>query len=75
VTDANNGAPAFEGDIKSLFQERDRAATLDFFDLWSSDDVRANADAIVAAVRAGSMPWSNEKVDLLERWVDTGTPR
>jgi len=79
VTDANNGAPAFEGDIKSLFQERGRAAMLDFSDLWSSDDVRANADAILAAVRAGSMPcdmpWSNEKVDLLERWVDSGTPR
>ncbi len=79
MTDANNGAPAFEGDIKSLFQERDRAAMLDFSDLWSSDDVRANADAILAAVRAGSMPcdmpWSKEKVDLLERWVDSGTPR
>ncbi len=21
------------------------------------------------------MPWSNEKVDLLERWLDSGTPR
>ncbi len=52
---------------------------LDFSDLWSSDDVRANADAILAAVRAASMPcvmpWSNAKVDLLERWVDSGTPR
>jgi len=79
VTDTNNGRRAFEGDIKSLFQERDRAAMLDLFDLWSSDDVRANADAILAAVRAGSMPcvmpWSNAKVDLLERWVDSGTPR
>ncbi len=79
MTDANNGGRAFEGDIKSLFQERDRAAMLDFFDLWSSDDVRANADAILAAVRAASMPcvmpWSNAKVDLLERWVDSGTPR
>ncbi len=52
---------------------------LDFFDLWSFDDVKANADAILAAVRAGSMPcdtpWTTEKVDLLERWVDSGTPR
>jgi len=76
---ANDGAPTFEGDIKSLFRERDRAAMLDFFDLWSSDDVRANADAILAAVRAGSMrcvmPWSNVKVDLLERRVDCGTAR
>jgi hypothetical protein len=43
------------------------------------DDVKANADAILTAVRTGSMPcdtpWSTEKVDLLERWVDSGTPR
>src|SRR5258706_8400895 len=63
----------------SFFRERDRAANLDFFDLWSFDDVRANVDAILAAVRAGSMPcdmpWSDEKVDLLERWLDKGTPQ
>src|SRR5216683_6486505 len=43
------------------------------------DDVKANADAILAAVRTGSMPcdtpWSTEKVDLLQRWVDSSTPR
>ena len=59
--------------------QRHRVAMLDFFDLWSFDDVKANADAILAAVRAGSMPcdapWSTEKVDLLERWVNSGTPR
>ena len=63
----------------SFFRERDRVAMLNFFDLWSFDDVKANADAILAAVRRGSMPndtpWSTEKVDLLERWVDSGTPR
>jgi len=79
VTDTNDGSPTFERDIKSLFRERDRAAMLDFFDLWSFDDVTANADAILAAVRAGSMPcdmpWSNENVDLLERWFESGTPR
>ena len=79
VTNTNDGGPTFEGHIKSLFRERDRAAMLAFFDLWSFDDVKANADAILAAVRAGSMPcdtpWSTEKVDLLERWVDSGTPR
>ena len=78
MTDTDEGAPTFEGDIKSLFRERDRASMLDFFDLWSYDDVNANADAILAAVRGGSMPcdmsWSNEKVDLLQRWVDSGTP-
>jgi hypothetical protein len=79
VTSPMNGEPTFEGHIKSLFRERDRVAMLDFFDLWSFDDVKANADAILGAVRTGSMPcdepWSTEKVDLLERWVDSGTPR
>src|SRR5713226_9034714 len=51
VTDASDGAPSFEGDIKSLFRERDRGAMLDFFDLWSFDDVKTDADAILAAVR------------------------
>jgi hypothetical protein len=79
VTDANNATPTFEGDVKSLFRERDRAAMLDFFDLWAFDDVRANADAILGAVRTGSMPcdapWPKEKVDLLERWINLGTQR
>jgi hypothetical protein len=79
VTGANDGGPTFEGHIKSLFRERDRVAMLAFFDLWSFDDVKANADAILAAVGTGSMPcdtpWSTKRVDLLERWVDSGTPR
>ncbi len=78
-TGANDSGPTFEANIKSLFRERERVAMLDFFDLWSFDDVKANADAILGAVRAGSMPcdtpWTTEKVDLLERWVDSGTPR
>src|SRR5260370_842105 len=79
VTGANDSGPTFEAHIKSLFRELDRAAMLAFFDLWSFDDVKANADAILAAVRRGSMPcdtpWSTEEVDLLERWVDSGTPQ
>jgi hypothetical protein len=79
VTDDREGAPTFERDIRPLFRESDRAAMLAIFDLWSFDDVRASADRILAAVSAGSMPcdlqWSNEKVDLLQRWVDSDTPR
>ena len=78
MTDANDGTPTFRGDIKALFRERDRTSMLDFFDLWSFDDVKTNAEAILAAVRERSMPcdapWPNEKVDLLERWVNGGTP-
>ena len=73
-----NAAPSFETDIKPLFRERDRSAMLRAFDLWSYDDVDANADRIVAALRAGSMPcdmqWPAEQVDLLQRWIDSGKP-
>ena len=50
MTGANDGAPTFEGHIKSLFRKRDRAMPYD-------------------------TPWSTERVDLLERWVDSGAPR
>ena len=71
-------APSFENHIKPLFRESDRAAMLGVFDLWSFDDVIANAASILAALSAGSMacdtPWSSEKVDLLRRWIDSSTP-
>ena len=70
--------PTFEVDIKPLFRESDRDAMIAAFDLWSFADVRANADAILGAVRSGSMPcdrqWPDEQVELVERWIDGGTP-
>jgi hypothetical protein len=46
------------------------------FDLWSHEDVSANADAILAAVENGSMPcdarWGADRVQLLRRWVAGG---
>jgi hypothetical protein len=46
------------------------------FDLWSYDDVRAHAQAILDRVRAGTMPcdgqWPSEWVDVLERWTASG---
>jgi hypothetical protein len=69
VTDMT--APSFETDIKPLFRERDRGAMLRAFDLWSYEDVKANADRILAAVRSGAMPcdrrWPEEQVGLLQR--------
>jgi hypothetical protein len=71
--------PTFEDDIKPLFRERDRSSMLRMFDLWSFEDVSANADRIVAVVRSGSMPcdtrWPDEQVELLQRWVDSDKPR
>jgi hypothetical protein len=78
VTHTDEGTPTFERDIKRLFRESDRTAMVDFFDLWSYDDVKANAHAIVAAVRGGVMPcdapWPGEEVNLLQRWIDGGMP-
>ena len=71
-------APSFANDIKPLFRESDRTSMLSVFDLWSLDDVTSNADRIFAAVESESMPcdmrWSDEQVDLLRRWIDSGTP-
>jgi hypothetical protein len=73
-----SAAPGFENDIKPLFRESDREAMLQAFDLWAFDDVTVNADRILGAVSAGSMPcdgpWSSDKVDLFKRWIDEGTP-
>ena len=70
-------APTFESSIRPLFRESDRDAMAAAFDLWSFDDVKANADAILGAVRSGAMPcdtqWPEEQVELLQRWIDGGT--
>jgi hypothetical protein len=68
----------FEHDVKPLFRETDRRSMLRFFDLWSYDDVRENADAILDRVSEGSMPcdaaWTAEQVDVVQRWIDAGMP-
>ena len=72
-------APTFDRDIKPLFRESDRDAMIAAFDLWSFADVKANADAILGAVRSGSMPcdmeWPDAQVELLQRWIEAGTPQ
>jgi hypothetical protein len=46
------------------------------FDLWSYQDVREHADAILDRIRAGTMPcdgaWPQARIDALQRWADTG---
>jgi CDGSH-type Zn-finger protein/truncated hemoglobin YjbI len=67
----------FDAHIKRLFREKDRRSMTFAFDLWSYDDVRSHAQAIVARLRAGTMPcdgeWSQEKIDLFQRWIDGGS--
>jgi CDGSH-type Zn-finger protein/truncated hemoglobin YjbI len=71
-----NDPVSFETHIKSLFRSRDRRSMQFAFDLWSYDDVRANAQPILERLKAGSMPcdgaWRAEWVDAFERWTQTG---
>ncbi|HEY2437779.1 MAG TPA: CDGSH iron-sulfur domain-containing protein, partial [Solirubrobacteraceae bacterium] len=66
----------FERHVKPLFRERDRTSMKFAFDLWSYDDVRANAQDILARVKNGTMPcdgaWSQQWVAVFERWTKTG---
>ena len=66
----------FDAHIKALFRDKDRRSMAFAFDLGSYDDVRSHADAIVTRLRAGTMPcdeaWSQDKVDLFQRWIDGG---
>ena len=69
---------SFAQHIKPLFRQKDRDAMLKAFDLWKYDDVAGHSAAILASIRAGSMPcdeaWPAPQVDLLQRWVDAGAP-
>lgn len=72
----DNPRPGFETDIRPLFREQDRRSMTFMFDLWSLEDVKANADAILASVSAGEMPcddaWPEDRVALFKAWVDGG---
>ena len=67
---------SFEADVRPLFRERDRDSMSFAFDLWSREDVSVNADAILARLRAGSMPcdgaWPEEHVERFRRWIEEG---
>ena len=59
-----------------MFRERDRTSMRFAFDLWSYDEVRANAQGILGRIRAGTMPcdgaWPGEWVEVFERWTQSG---
>jgi hypothetical protein len=71
--------PSFETHVKPMFRERDRESMTFAFDLWSYEDVSANADAILERLQEGTMPcdggWPQAQIDLFEGWVDVGKPR
>ncbi len=52
---------------------------MDFaFDLWSYDDVKANAALILERVQDGTMPcdeaWSEDKIELFRTWIAEECP-
>jgi hypothetical protein len=69
---------SFERQIKPLFRDSDRQSMKWAFDLWSHDDVARNSDAILAQLRAGTMPcdgaWPDEQIAVFQHWVEAGTP-
>jgi hypothetical protein len=71
-------AVGYGRDIRPLFREKDVSSMSFAFDLQSYDDVRANANGILAKLSNGSMPcdgaWPEEKVELFRNWVDAGCP-
>ena len=71
-------AVAYGRDIRPLFREKDVSSMSFAFDLRSYDDVRTNANGILAKLSDGSMPcdgaWPEEKVELFRNWVDAGCP-
>ena len=71
-------AVAYGRDIRPLFREEDVSSMSFAFELRSYDDVRTNANLILAKLSDGSMPcdgaWPEEKVELFRNWVDAGCP-
>jgi hypothetical protein len=70
-------AVSYESDIRPLFREKDRSRMEFAFDLWSYEDVKQNADAIIERLSDGDMPcdgeWPEEQVALFRRWIDGGS--
>jgi hypothetical protein len=74
----SDGSVSYESDIKPLFRDKDRERMEFAFDLWSYEDVKANADIILERLSDGDMPcdgaWPDEQVALFKRWVESGAP-
>ena len=66
----------FEKDIKPLFRSSDRLEMEFVFDLWSHQDVRANAERILERLEDRTMPcdapWDDPKIQRFRAWIDHG---
>jgi truncated hemoglobin YjbI len=67
---------SFAQHIKPLFRDVDRRSMRFAFDLWSHEEVAGHAASILDRLRAGTMPcdgaWPADRVDVFERWIDSG---
>lgn len=67
---------SFENDIKPLFRASDREEMDFVFDLWSLDDVKANAASILERLEDGTMPcdapWDELRIQQFRTWIDQG---
>jgi len=76
---AGTGPGSYERDIKPLFRAGDRRSMSFAFDLWSYDDVRSRAAAILQRLGDGSMPcdgaWPPAQIEVFRRWTETGMRR
>jgi truncated hemoglobin YjbI len=76
VDDREPDVVSYERDIKPLLRPGDRKGMLWAFDLWSYEDVAANADRIFPRLDAGTMPpdgaWPRASVDLFNSWITGG---
>jgi len=66
----------FDKHIRPLVRGRDQQSMKFAFDLWSYDDVKANARAILERLDNGTMPcdgaWPAEQITAFKRWLQSG---
>jgi Ferritin-like len=67
---------SFDKQIKPLFRDGDQRSMKFAFDLWSYDDVKTNAQAILERLDNGTMPcdgaWPAEQITAFKRWLQSG---
>ena len=70
-----NEPVSFAQHIKPLFRKMDRESMSFVFDLWSVNDVRRHAPAILKRLENGTMPcdgrWPEERVNVFRSWVQS----
>jgi hypothetical protein len=69
-------AIGFAKDIRPLFTDQDVDHMTWMFDLSKYDDVKSNAADILDSVKGGRMPpgepWSSDKVQKFQDWINDG---